>query len=851
MKNFKNLLLVALFFATATVFGQTKLTGTVIDETNQPLPSASVVVKGTTNGTSTDFDGKFTLSSDKNSGVVIISFVGYKNKEVAFSSSKTDLGTIQLEEDGAVLDEIVISATSYAIDRKTPVAVSTIKSADIERKLGTQEFPEILKSTPGVYATKTGGGYGDSRINLRGFSSENIGVLINGVPVNDMENGRVYWSNWAGLSDVTSAMQVQRGLGASKVAVPSIGGTINILSKTTDVQEGGKVTIATGNNGYQKYGFSLSTGLMDNGFAATVAMAKIFGEGYVDGTQFDGYNYFLNVSKQFNDNHKLSFTAFGAQQTHGQRYNRRTIAQNRATESGGKRFNPDWGYKNGQVTNASFNFYHKPQMSLNHYWTISDKTFISTAVYASFGSGGGRRTWGSGKIGNDSYRIGGVDQPIDFDKIVDENQANGALGSTDILAASKNSHKWYGVLSTLKTNLSDNLVLSGGLDARYYVGSHWYEVTDLLGGQFYINPSDRDNTYNQALKVGDRFNKDYDGKVIRNGLFGQLEYTINDNLTTFLSTAISRTTYSKIDFMRYKANDPKRQSDKAKFTGYSIKGGANYNVSETSNVFANIGYFSKAPFLTGNVFLSTSSTDLNADALNEKVFSTEIGYGYRSEKLSANVNIYRTSWIDKSLTGSISNPIQGQPRLNYNIAGLDALHQGIELDFRLKLSENLNMTGMVSLGDWKWKNDAKGNVFDVAGAVVKSVQVYAKDLKVSDAAQTTYALGLTYKVLPKTSFTFDYNYAGNLYAAYRITDREDPNNRNDSWKMPAYNLFDLGLRHGFTISGLDATLTGNLNNVFNTEYISDAYDGVNSKYDTATVYYGAGRTFSLGLKIKF
>ena len=116
------------------------------------------------------------------------------------------------------LDEIVITQTSFAVDRKTPVAVSTIKADVIENKLGTQEFPEILKSTPGVYATKSGGGFGDGRLNLRGFNSENVAVMINGVPVNDMENGRVYWSNWAGLSDVTSAMQVQRGLGASKVS---------------------------------------------------------------------------------------------------------------------------------------------------------------------------------------------------------------------------------------------------------------------------------------------------------------------------------------------------------------------------------------------------------------------------------------------------------------------------------------------------------------------------------------------------------------------------------------------------------------------------------------------------------
>ena len=152
MRNFKNLLFVALFLVTATVLGQTKITGTVVDDTNQPLPGASVVVKGTTNGTSTDFDGKFTLSAKVNSGSVVVSFIGFKSREVSFTSSKANLGAIQLVEDG-VLDEIILVSTSFAVDRKTPIAVSTIKAADIELKLGAQEFPEILKSTPAAWPT--------------------------------------------------------------------------------------------------------------------------------------------------------------------------------------------------------------------------------------------------------------------------------------------------------------------------------------------------------------------------------------------------------------------------------------------------------------------------------------------------------------------------------------------------------------------------------------------------------------------------------------------------------------------------------------------------------------------------
>ena len=144
MKKFKNLLLVAILLVSASVLGQTKISGVIVDDTNQPLPGASILEKGTKNGVSTDFDGKFVLDTESNSGTLVISFIGFKTKQVSFSAEKSNLGNILLEED-AVLDEIIVTATSFAIDRKTPVAVSTVRAVDIEAKLGTQEFPEILK----------------------------------------------------------------------------------------------------------------------------------------------------------------------------------------------------------------------------------------------------------------------------------------------------------------------------------------------------------------------------------------------------------------------------------------------------------------------------------------------------------------------------------------------------------------------------------------------------------------------------------------------------------------------------------------------------------------------------------
>lgn len=845
MKKFSHFLCFVVLTCFATfAYAQTTITGKIIDsDMSSPLPGANIIVKGTTNGATTNFDGDFTLKTDSKSGEVLISYVGFISQTIAFNGD-TDLGTIKLMSSDVGLDEIMIIA-SVAVDRKTPVAVSTIKAEEIAIKLGTQEFPEILKSTPGVYATRQGGGYGDSRINLRGFSSENVAVMINGVPVNDMENGRVYWSNWAGLGDVTSTMQVQRGLGASKVAVASVGGTINIITKTTDAEQGGNILTSIANDGYLKYGMTYSTGLTDKGFAATVSASKIDGDGYVDGTEFSGYNYFLSLSQQINDAHRLSFTAFGAQQEHGQRYNRSTIAELKDTDSGPLKANRDWGYKNGEVYHQSYNFYHKPQMSINHLWNINEKSVLSTAVYASFGSGGGRRDEGS-KIGSDDYRIGSTGlTPIDFDKVIAENRANGVNGSSDIISSSRNSHQWFGILSSYKNKINDKLTISGGLDARSYVGSHWYQVDDLLGGQFFLDNESDTYAFGKPLKVGDRYNKDYDGIVLRYGLFAQAEYEVNESLNLFVASDVSNTNYKKEEFMNSDITGS-RTSETVDFLGYGIKGGGNYNIDNVNNVFVNVGYFSRAPFLTG-VFLNEDTLDANEGAENEKVFSAELGYGFRSEKFSANVNVYYTKWLDKTNSGSIGT---GEDIFFYNLLGIDALHQGVEVDFRYRATDKLTVTGMASIGDWQWKSNVSAIIRDQAGDPVGDpIEVFADGIKVGDAAQTTFAFGANYKLASKSNIYIDYNFAGNNYASYDVTNRGS-NDLPDVWKLPDFGLFDVGLRHSFALGTFDATLIGKVNNAFNTEYVSDAND-LDGTASTAQVYFGPGRTYSVGLKVKF
>jgi len=219
-------------------YSQNIITGTITDEDGVALPGATVIVEGTSNGVGSDFDGNYSITA-ASGDTIIFSYIGYSSQSIAVGTSNTI--NVVLAASSNELDEVTLFSTlDLAEVRETPVAVSTLYASEIAETVGNLELPQLLNKTPGVYTTMQGA-YGDATVRLRGFRQENIAVLINGMPVNDMENGAVYWSNWAGLSDVASAMQVQRGLGSSKLPIPSVGGTINVVTKSTALQQGGKV----------------------------------------------------------------------------------------------------------------------------------------------------------------------------------------------------------------------------------------------------------------------------------------------------------------------------------------------------------------------------------------------------------------------------------------------------------------------------------------------------------------------------------------------------------------------------------------------------------------------------------
>lgn len=909
MKNFKNLLLVALFFTAATVIGQTKISGTVVDDTNEGLPGASIMIKGTTNGVETDLDGKFTITANASTGKIVITFLGFKTKEVSFSGS-ADLGIIKLVEDGNILEEVVIKGlVDVAKDRQTPVAKSTIKAAEIQEKLGSQEFPEIFNNTPSVYATKSGGGFGDARINIRGFSQENIAVLINGVPVNDMENGRVFWSNWAGLSDVTTAAQIQRGLGSSKLAISSVGGTINIITKTTDKKRGGTFVSSVGNDGYFKNLASYSTGKNDNGFAASFLLSRTAGDGYVAGTRFEGYNYFVGLGWDKGE-HNFQFMLTGAPQTHNQRttsfFNMATLGQYLQF---GKKYNYNHGYLNGTEFNWRRNFYHKPLTSFNWTWDISETSSLTTSAYVSFGRGGGTGDIGrlDGNFASSSRFRNPNNGLVEWDQIVNANSGQGGnfssgfsytnpadpstglqivnddeLSATDLPAgltrrngfirrASINSHNWYGVLSNFNNQLSENLSLDFGIDLRKYKGIHYRRIDNLLGADGY---RDNDNI-NSPLNVlsteyssqlaqqwnvfrstddEEKINYHNDGLVRWFGVFGQLEYT-GEEVTAFVQASASQQGFKRIDYFNYLDSDPARESSWQNIIGGNIKGGINWNIDEQHNVFANAGYYSKQPFFDA-IFLNFRN-DVNPDPRNEKVIGLEFGYGYTTERFRANFNAYRTQWKDRFI--SVSSRFGGING-SADLQGVEQVHMGLELDFTYDITDDVRIVGMTSVGDWRYNGNVSGTAFDQNQTALGTIDLFLDDVRVGDAAQSTARLGFDFDVTENFRIDYSQRFVARLYARINAEDFDDVNHQG-SLQLPSYSLADLGMSYRVNFED-DTNLNFrlNVNNLWNTEYIAESATNIFAESGDQTflgvnnnnkVFFGFGTTWNFTVRYNF
>ena len=921
MKN-RNLITSLLVLLTPIfLFGQS-VVGVVTDNEGKPLDGANVVVEGTDKGGVTDESGKYTIDvGAQGTFTLTASFIGYS--PVTNPVAVDDIvGTVNflLEIDAVTLSELEVLASRA--DETTPVAYTTVDKVELEMRLGSQDLPMALNTTPSVYATQQGGGAGDARINVRGFNQRNVAVMINGVPQNDMENGWVYWSNWDGVADAAQSIQMQRGLSAVNLATPSIGGTMNIITDPAQQEKGGKFKQEVGEGGFVKSTFNYNSGLINDKLALSGTVVRKTGDGVIDGTWTDAWAYYFGGSYAVSNDQRFELYAIGAPQRHGHNLYKQNIATysqdlagsidgyNDSAYVAGEKFEHEAGrlfnqnvapidpsyngqqyyYMYGAKTvdryssdflNERENFFHKPLVNLNHFLDINDDLSLSSVAYWSGGSGGGTGTYGSvnrfpAVEGNAWY----ASSPWtwDWNGQIAENSANvdSAWSDTEnrsdgILRNSINRQNTYGLISKLNYDVSDELEVQVGIDWRTAGIEHAREVRDLLGGDYYVDFADDNAPDGKVVKLGDIIAYHNETTVDWFGTFLQGKYD-TEKFNLYGMGGISTIGYTYEDHFALNVDEDGNKVDNFveadAITTFQVKGGARYNLDDRLSAFANVGYVQKPPILD-NVIDYDGNVSTNPD--NEKFTSFEVGGEYTSGLVNVKGSFYNTQWKDRNLTKSVTTGQgdSGDTDIIY-LTGVNQSHTGVEIESKVALHEMVDVDFIVSIGDWYFDGDAKGDYTEmeynddnqIIGQTSTEYEYALNNLKIGDMPQTSYVGGLTIKPIDGLSVQGLYRWYDNHYADWSPDSREVDGDadRAQVWKSPSYGKLDLHLAYKLPeIAGLDMTLTGHIFNALDDVYVQDAVD--NSKYNgygdklhlahNAEVFLGAPRHYNLGLSVNF
>jgi hypothetical protein len=915
-KRYLFTVLLVVVMVPALALAQGTLSGTVTDgSTGDALPGANVIVVGQAYGGASDLSGAYTIEGiPAGNYEVTASVIGYETVAMSAQVANGVVTSLSFALTSQALEMSALEVLASRADVNTPVAYSNVSKEEMEVRLGSQDIPLVLNTTPSVYATNQGGGAGDARINVRGFNQRNVAVMINGVPQNDMENGWVYWSNWDGVGDATSSIQMQRGLSAVNLATPSIGGTMNIITDPTALQAGGSFKQELGSGAFMKSTANYNTGLLADKVAFSATLVRKTGEGIVDRAWTDSWAYYFGAAYAINSDNRFELYAIGAPQRHGQSLYKQNIAAydsayaktvdgfdegaiDKFTEhEDGQLYNENvsgvssdydgeqYWYMYGEgglfggglqerhdpdFLNERENYFHKPLVNLNHYLNLSEKMRLSSILYWSGGSGGG-----TGTYGDILWDYSGPSRVVDYDGTIAINRSDKTRKDADkdlgvsnaILRNSINRQSTIGLISKLNFDMSDALKLQAGIDWRSAGIEHAREVRDLLGGTHYVDFADDNFASGKEVGLGDIIAYHNETTVDWIGGFLQGNYSAGA-IALYGMGGVSSIKYTYQD--HFTVADELIEADA--ITTMQTKGGGMFHLADNFNVFGNFGYVEKAPIMDNVIYLDGT---VASDPANEKFISSEAGVNYKAEMFAVSANVYNTDWKDRNLTKAVQSGqgSSGDTDVIF-LTGVNQNHKGLEVEASVQPMDMLRIDASLSFGNWQFTGDADGNYvedeFDSTGVVVGQISTeysYALDgLKVGDMPQTAYVLGATLKPIHGLRIQALYSMYANNYADWspdsREYDGDDTNaDREQVWIAPDYAKLDIHASYDLPkIAGINAQLFVHIFNALYATYVQDALD--NSPYNSygdkehlahnAEVFLGTPRWMNAGLKLNF
>ena len=760
-----------------------------------------------------------------------------------------------LESRAYLLGELSINA-GISSKENQPVTISTINRFEITTKLGERPLPLVLQSIPGVYSYQDGGGRGDAKLSIRGFQQDDISILLNGIPINGEENGLIYWSNWLGLANSTTEIQVQKGLGLSNASVSSIGGSVNIITHNSRKQKSGFVKTEVSDYGYFSNTISYNTGKLNNGWSNSFMINLGYGDGYVDATQSKSFSYFFSAYKKYSEKFDLSFTLLGAPQRHAQR----TIKLSKEeVDQYGLKYNKDWGNYNGKVKSASENFYHKPFISLNTQYKFNDNNKMSNVLYVSGGLGGGK--WSeSFNYSPSIFSYRNETDQIDWDKIHENNSLhdgsytlqNGNVVNdyslnvqTDFLA----SHILTGFMSNFEYILNNKISVLSGFHYKYFNSYLREQISDLLGGKYFIED------YGWSLAgVGDRNQLKLVGDIIRvdnnsikhfANIYGQIVYK-NNVFNSFISANLNNNWYKRIDRFNYLKNTKSKLVLKP---GFDLRTGILYNLLHKKSLFINAAFVSRAPYF--KYVFGNFNNSIVKDLKNEIVQSIEMGFKYQGKTSSAIINAFITKRYDVSTLSNEYIQLDDNSQTRAMINGLNSRYLGVEFELNTSLFDFIKLNTHLSIGDFKWLNDVNATLFNDGNIAIDTVNVYAKNLYLGGTAQNQFGLSLDFKLSENIYIKPEFLVLDKIYSNYSHTNRSNPNDRNQAFQIPSYELLNLYIWIPFKVKSGHARFQVNTYNLLNKKYIVNGEDGSNHDLDSFKGFWSQGRYFNFSLMYGF
>ena len=752
----KNLISLLLFFSCVWgITAQNSIKGVVVDgDSENPIEGVTVAIKNSTVRVLTNDKGVFLIKNLSDGNYILeISYPNYEtqNFPVELSKSDIDFSTIYLYKD---------------LTEEQDISIINITDDELNADDGfTDNIAGLLQSSRDVFLSAAAFDFSATFFRPRGLDNANGKVLINGIEMNKLLNGRPQWSNWGGLNDLQRNQAFTRGVSPNENTFGDIAGVNNITMRASSYGEGTRISYASANRSYQgRVMASHSSGALDNGWSyAFLASRRFGGEGYINGTLYDSNSFFATVEKQLGANHSLNVNVIYAQNRRG----RSTALTNEIYQLKGRQYNPFWGEINGVQKNTRERSIVEPIFMANHYWDISEKTSLNTNISYQTGYIGNTRIDNGGtrlvSFGGQDVYIGGARNPspdyyqnlpsyflnrdnltaydyqlayvaqqkfvnngqFDWDKLFIANQNATALGGNSIYAVQEDrvDDSMLSFNSILFTELNENIKLNASISYRSLNNETYAKIKDLLDGTGFLDvdffaetqldgagagniaQSDVRNP-NRIAAQGERYKYNYEmnASVVESFVQAQFNYT---KLDFYLGASTSATSYQRNGLYEngyFQGDLSYGKSEKLDFQNYGLKGGLTYKISGQHLLDFNTAYITKAPNIR-NSFENARQNNITVLGIDsEKIYTIDASYILRTPKVRGRLTGYYTSFKDGTDINFFFTE-SGSTFTQEVLTDIDRKNFGGELGIEAQVTPTIKLKGVAAMGQFTFNNN--------------------------------------------------------------------------------------------------------------------------------------------------